>query len=90
MRSVKFVPADAQAREQYPRRALIVKTCAHPFRGDAKRKRQMTNPEADRAAIQNGWVRLSDLPPAQRRAWLANFRSMAPAGEHVRSKVATT
>lgn len=56
MRSVKYVPADAQAREQFPDRILIVRIVGNPV-------------ETDKSAYLAGWVRFSELKPAERRAW---------------------
>lgn len=84
MRSVKYVPADAQARLQFPTKVLIVRTCGNPFKGSGGKgrgERLLTDAQADREAYKNGWMRLSELSPRERAHWKSVYTIMAPAAE---------
>lgn len=78
MRLVKYVPADARVRAERPDSCMLLQLCANPNRGNfGMRTRKPTGFEADRAAYPKGWVRLSELKPAERRAWLKRYRQSA-------------
>lgn len=75
MRKVLFVPSDVDARVKNPGAHLYINTAMDSRKGDAKGRRPVTVPEAEVRAGKQGWIRFSELQPAERRRWKAAFRA---------------
>jgi len=87
MNRVKYVPASATARALSPSAVLVVKiaqgkiaTYRKPlFTNGMEFARAPTMREADILGERRGWVRLSNLPPAERAAWIRSNRHISRA-----------
>ena len=86
MNRVKYVPADRTARALAPSSNLVL-TCAQrkehlawPLFKFLRQWRKYSVREADKVAMKRGWVRLSDLPPAERRRHILAMRTRQPQG----------
>lgn len=67
MNAVKYVPDDPAVRAKDRTVVLVFKTCANPMHVNPDtNRRKMSAPQADRAVAKQGWVRLSELKPAER------------------------
>lgn len=81
MNRVKYVPADKTARTLAPTSELTL-TCtqervelAGPLFRFLHKLRRHSVREADKMALRRGWVRLSELPPSERRRHIQAMRA---------------
>lgn len=76
MNRVKFVPADPSVRAMAKPEVLVMKVTQvkkeffhRKLFGMFKQLRDPTLPEAEAMARRRGWIRLSALPPVERRKY---------------------
>lgn len=66
MKIIKYVPANAQARAADRDATLAIRVTINPRNGNELGHRRALPHEADKIAHEQGWVRLTAIPKAER------------------------